>query len=81
MKSRLLIFLAMLASFVGCYVPIDESSAIMVIDRHTTREELDGMIASLAKQNIAVTIDEATYRGRSRIAARDDVLAEIADPI
>ena len=25
--------------------------------------------------------DEATYRGRSRTAARDDVLAEIADPL
>jgi lipopolysaccharide export system protein LptA len=62
MKSRLLIFLAMLTSFIGCYVPIDESSAIMVIDKHTTQVQLNTMIADLAKQNIAVTIDDATYR-------------------
>jgi hypothetical protein len=61
MKSRLFILFAMLASLIGCYVPIDESSAIMVIDRHTTKESLDGMIETLAKQDIAVTIDDAIY--------------------
>lgn len=61
MKIKFAALITILYAIVSCNMPIDESSAVMIIDRHTTSGDLASMVASLGRQNITVKIDEATY--------------------